>query len=102
MNGIIIDSRSIIPEITTASGWAVKNYVDKQISLVNSLNLPYIIETPGGNLVGYFLLTVSIDGQKCSLFNYQFRKPFINNKNELLQIISNFIKSNQWQNDFLY
>lgn len=99
---VIIDSRQNIAAIKTAGGYEVKEYTDSQVALITDTVIPYKIETDKGNLVSYFNLSVSDNPKSASLLNAQLRPAFIQFNSEISVIISNFIISNNWQQDYLF
>jgi len=99
---VLIDSRQNLPFLKSAGGYDVLAYTESQVLLVTDKVVPYKIETDGGNLAGYFNLQVGSDTNTATLLNYQLRPAFITFDAQILQIISNFIQSNEWQFDCLY
>lgn len=98
---ILIDGRGEIAAIQTAGGYAVKAYTDSKVSEVTSTVIPYKIETDLGSLAGYFNLQVKPLGG-VSLLVTQLRPAFKQFDTQISQIISNFISSNEWKEDYLF
>lgn len=102
MAAVLIDSRGTIPLIANTDGYATKAYCDAQIDLVGEKSLVYIIETDNSNLVGYFILQVNSTAESAILIQKQFRPAFQQFSTIISQKISNFITSNEWQDDFIF
>lgn len=99
---VLIDSRASIPAIVTAGGYDVLDYTNSQTALIVSNVVPYKIETDLGNLVGYFNLTIGTNPVSASLLNKQLRPAFQKYDSDITQLISNFIISSDWVNDYLF
>lgn len=99
---ILIDSRALAPSIVTATGFEVLAYTNSVADLVTSSVLPYKIETNEGVLSGYFNLTVIESPKSVTLLNKQLRPAFQKYDTDISQVISNFIISGNWQNDYLF
>ena len=99
---VLIDSRQNFPFLKSAGGYDVLAYTQSQIDLVTDRVVPYKIETDDGNLAGYFNLSVNDNNVTATLLNYQLRPAFESLSVQILQKISNFISSNEWQFDCLF
>lgn len=101
ISATILDARFTIPELKDLGGFEVKDFVDLQISTLNSDTLLYKIETELGNMAGYFTLVVGNMGLS-AVKSTQFLRPnYQGLENEINISVSEFVQNGLWKQDFL-
>lgn len=102
VTAVIIDSKSLIPEIALGIGSVIKTYTDGQIAQLNeNSTLTYKIESMDGNLAGYFSILLTNMGQNATKFQQVLRPAFQSFSSKLSEDISNFIQNGEYRPDFL-
>jgi len=98
----IIEARASIPQIKNQVGSVIKSYVDRQIDLVNDNTIVYKLETEQAVMAGYFTVEVNTIYKRGVLGQFVLRPAFVAFNSEIQDIITNFIMSNVWKNDYLF
>lgn len=94
---VVLDSRSTIPALKGAGGFAVKAYTDAEVAKIVDGVAFYKLETEAGNLAAY----VAINGSNGTVVTYQIRPAFQSLSANILNQISNFINGSSWRFDVL-
>lgn len=99
-SAVILDSWNTIPETKMQIGRIIKEYVNDQTELVVDGTIPYRVETGNGSLAGYMVL--KLVGNTAIPYLVQLRPPFLPFSAQITTLITIFIQSNTFLNDYLY
>lgn len=99
---VLIDARAAIPEIAGQIGSVIKNYFDSIVSKVTENTIPYRIESDGGNLAGYFVISVNRVNQSGTLLMMQLRPAFQPFLTDITQKVDTFIMNGLWKSEILF
>jgi hypothetical protein len=97
---VLIDSRAAIDAIRSKTGVEIKAFTDSKVAQVTDTTLLYKIETPSGNLAGYFL--IELRGGSVNLLSQQLRPAFEADSSEISLQIGNFITNGTYKQDYLF
>jgi hypothetical protein len=100
MQAVIIDNRATL-FTTPYNGNTIQDYVNAQVGLVNENVVLYKILTLNGNLVGYFSLEF-IASYSVSKLQQLIRPQYSYDIANINALITTFVQSNEWTNDFLF
>lgn len=102
MTACIIDARASIPAIKNQVGTVIKDYVDTQLSYINTNAICYKLETDLGVLAGYFVIQVTPASETAMIDSKVLRPAFVQFDSDISTQISNFIQLNNWKPDYLF
>lgn len=98
IQAIMIDNRLRL-EMNGQNGNIVQQKIDAEVSAIGNPPLFYVIESNSGNLCGYFYIKIVNDAGTLGKKNY--RPQYVKNFDEFDDMVTKFISSNQWKNDYL-